>query len=313
MPYIQLQFRRDTSINWANVNPSLASGEMGIELDTRKFKIGDGTLHWNDLPYGGLEGPTGPAGGGGSEDGSTGSTGATGAKGSTGFTGAAGVIGTTGSTGAAGAKGSTGFTGAAGQGVPIGGSLGQVLVKTSGVNYATEWATISGGGGGAGPQGDTGSTGPAGADAKWNFLGEWNPNLNSYTVGDIVTYLGSTYYCIKYTGEYEHPSDTSKWTVILESAKWNFKGVFDPLLNSYALGDIVTYEGSVYYCIAYTGALDNPATSPWKWTLIAEGGNVAYTPATSSHWASPAPTNIFQAIDRIAAAVYGLLGDTAIP
>ena len=63
MPYIQLQFRRDTSLNWQQTNPLLASGEMGIELDTHTFKIGDGTLRWNSLPYGGLQGPPGPAGG----------------------------------------------------------------------------------------------------------------------------------------------------------------------------------------------------------------------------------------------------------
>jgi hypothetical protein len=62
MPYIQLQFRRDTSLNWQQTNPLLASGEMGIELDTHTFKIGDGVLRWNALPYGGLRGPPGPAG-----------------------------------------------------------------------------------------------------------------------------------------------------------------------------------------------------------------------------------------------------------
>jgi len=62
MPYIQLQFRRDTSCNWQQMNPLLASGEMGVELDTHTFKIGDGCLRWNDLPYGGLRGPPGPAG-----------------------------------------------------------------------------------------------------------------------------------------------------------------------------------------------------------------------------------------------------------
>jgi hypothetical protein len=40
----------------------LASGEMGIELDTHTFKIGDGVIRWNQLPYGGLQGPPGPAG-----------------------------------------------------------------------------------------------------------------------------------------------------------------------------------------------------------------------------------------------------------
>ena len=62
MPHIQIQFRRDTSISWSHANPILASGEMGIELDTKQFKIGDGTTRWSLLPYGGLQGPVGPAG-----------------------------------------------------------------------------------------------------------------------------------------------------------------------------------------------------------------------------------------------------------
>lgn len=62
MPHIQIQFRRDTSLSWANANPILASGEMGIELDTQQFKIGDGHTRWANLRYGGIQGPPGPAG-----------------------------------------------------------------------------------------------------------------------------------------------------------------------------------------------------------------------------------------------------------
>ena len=35
----------------ANENPTLAQGEIGIELDTNRFKIGDGVRGWNTLPY----------------------------------------------------------------------------------------------------------------------------------------------------------------------------------------------------------------------------------------------------------------------
>ena len=56
MPNIQLQFRRDTAINWTVNNPVLASGEMGIETDTQLFKIGTGTIPWRSLVYGGLKG-----------------------------------------------------------------------------------------------------------------------------------------------------------------------------------------------------------------------------------------------------------------
>ena len=62
MGYIQIQFRRDTSANWNSRNVLLASGELGIELDTQQFKIGDGHTRWVNLPYGGLRGPQGPAG-----------------------------------------------------------------------------------------------------------------------------------------------------------------------------------------------------------------------------------------------------------
>lgn len=59
---IQLQFRRGTAAEWSSVNPTLAEGEMGIELDTDLFKIGNGIDAWNDLDYGGLRGFAGSSG-----------------------------------------------------------------------------------------------------------------------------------------------------------------------------------------------------------------------------------------------------------
>jgi len=61
MPYVQFQIRRDTAANWTTANPVLASGEMGLETDTGKFKFGDGSLQWSALPYV----ATGGGGGGG--------------------------------------------------------------------------------------------------------------------------------------------------------------------------------------------------------------------------------------------------------
>lgn len=43
--------RRDTGANWTSNNPILAEGEMGIELDTHRWKVGDGTSAWQDLIY----------------------------------------------------------------------------------------------------------------------------------------------------------------------------------------------------------------------------------------------------------------------
>lgn len=52
MPYIQFQFRRGSAAEWAAANPVLASGELGLENDTKRIKIGDGATVWNLLPYG---------------------------------------------------------------------------------------------------------------------------------------------------------------------------------------------------------------------------------------------------------------------
>lgn len=54
---IIIQFRRDIASNWATNNPIMASGELGIETDTGKFKLGNGTQSWTSLPYGGIVGP----------------------------------------------------------------------------------------------------------------------------------------------------------------------------------------------------------------------------------------------------------------
>jgi len=59
---VQIQFRRGTAQEWSSVNPTLAEAEMGIEIDTNLFKIGNGFDPWNDLPYGGLRGFSGSAG-----------------------------------------------------------------------------------------------------------------------------------------------------------------------------------------------------------------------------------------------------------
>ena len=63
MSETRIQLRRGTIAEWTSFNPVLFEGEVGVELDTNKFKIGNGTLPWLSLPYaaGGV-GPTGPKG-----------------------------------------------------------------------------------------------------------------------------------------------------------------------------------------------------------------------------------------------------------
>ena len=43
--------RRDTAANWTGANPTLLAGEIGIESDTNKIKIGDGSTAWTSLAY----------------------------------------------------------------------------------------------------------------------------------------------------------------------------------------------------------------------------------------------------------------------
>ena len=47
----RMQQRRGTAAQWTSANPVLAAGEIGFEIDTNKFKIGDGINQWGDLEY----------------------------------------------------------------------------------------------------------------------------------------------------------------------------------------------------------------------------------------------------------------------
>ena len=47
----RIVLRNDTAANWAAKNPVLLKGEMGVEIDTNKFKFGDGVTAWSSLPY----------------------------------------------------------------------------------------------------------------------------------------------------------------------------------------------------------------------------------------------------------------------
>ena len=49
----KILLRNDTASNWTTVNPVLSKGEVGIEIDTNKFKIGDGVKTWTQLGYAG--------------------------------------------------------------------------------------------------------------------------------------------------------------------------------------------------------------------------------------------------------------------
>ena len=47
----RLRMRGGTAAEWTAANPVLLSREFGIETDTRRLKMGDGTTAWASLPY----------------------------------------------------------------------------------------------------------------------------------------------------------------------------------------------------------------------------------------------------------------------
>lgn len=47
--------RNDTAENWTTKNPTLSNGEFGVENDTNKFKIGNGSTAWKELAYAGAD------------------------------------------------------------------------------------------------------------------------------------------------------------------------------------------------------------------------------------------------------------------
>lgn len=165
---VQMQQRRATAAAWTAADPLLAEGEIGLEKDTNRFKIGNGVDVWSLLPYAsGLQGPMGPMGQTGDEGeegpegipGPIGSTGPTGATGDTGPTGPAtpgfegpegeegpqgipglpGPAGMAGATGGAGSMGPPGLDGPEGDdGMPgMPGSNGLPIISRGGTVYIT--------------------------------------------------------------------------------------------------------------------------------------------------------------------------------
>ena len=48
---VQILLRNGNAADWMSANPTLGAGELGFELDTGKFKIGDGSTVWASLAY----------------------------------------------------------------------------------------------------------------------------------------------------------------------------------------------------------------------------------------------------------------------
>jgi len=46
-----VQLKRGVAAAWTAKDPTLLAGEVGLETDTCKFKVGDGTTAWTGLSY----------------------------------------------------------------------------------------------------------------------------------------------------------------------------------------------------------------------------------------------------------------------
>jgi hypothetical protein len=47
----RIEHRHGTATEWTTENPVLAIGEIGVESDTGRWKLGDGTTAWGTLLY----------------------------------------------------------------------------------------------------------------------------------------------------------------------------------------------------------------------------------------------------------------------
>lgn len=137
MPQIDLiSLRYGQQSNWEATNPILYPGEPGVEIETGRMKVGNGTTPWNDLPYTAGKGDAGPAGPVSIEVGPVAPAAVYGDDILWADTTEAGdgIY-----PGPMGPPGPTGAPGPVGAGVPAGGTTGQGIVKTS--DNSTQWRT----------------------------------------------------------------------------------------------------------------------------------------------------------------------------
>ena len=185
---VRIQWRRDTAANWTSYNPTLADGEMGLETDTRKFKIGNGVDNWSTLLY------------------MTIGLSAYEVAVANGFVGteSAWLSSLVGATGPAGADGIDGTNGTNGVDGTDGLSAYEVAVANGFTGTITEWLTsLVGATGATGPAGADGATGPAGADGATGATGPAGAGIpTGGTVGQIIVKNSTTDYDTVWTDNY---------------------------------------------------------------------------------------------------------------
>ena len=138
-----------------------------------------------------------------------------------------------------------------------------------------------------GAQGPAGAVGPAGADgadALWNYRGEWVNGGDPFLIGDLVIHSGSLWYCITAHTELDLYPDVSPlyWELVAAKgadgadgadALWNYTGEYN-VGASYAVGDVATYGGETFYRTDAHGGNtgDTPSNVSLYWDLLAAKG-----------------------------------------
>jgi hypothetical protein len=133
-----------------------------------------------------------------------------------------------------------------------------------------------------------------GSSVVWNYLGAYNPTT-VYNVGDIVTHSGSLWYK-KLAGAAGNAPEISStfWDVLAlkgtdgtggTSALWNYRGTYSSA-TIYAVGDLVTHTGSLWYKKLDGAAGNDPITNSPFWDVLALKGTdgAPGTGGTSALW-----------------------------
>jgi hypothetical protein len=141
-----------------------------------------------------------------------------------------------------------------------------------------------------GQPGTNGSDGAAGAGFGIFYLGNYNPS--SGYVPDIAVVRGSDgqLYLAKASGQLGDPvGNTAQWEVWIPKgadgtngtngadALWNYTGEYSGGA-SYAVGDIATYDGQLWYRVGSNGGNVGDTPSPGFWNLLAAKGADAELP-----------------------------------
>lgn len=153
----KILIRGGTAAAWTLANPVLSNRELGVETDTGKMKVGNGTATWTARPYAIADGAAGKSAYQVAVD--AGFVG-TQAQWLASLEGPQGIQGPAGEPGIPGARGLDGTNGATGQ------SAYQVAVANGFVGTQSQWvASLQGAPGPAGPAGAPGAAGAQGRSA----------------------------------------------------------------------------------------------------------------------------------------------------